>query len=304
MHTGSLKTWALALTFWLALHTSSLRAQIFTNDLPLQAVTTGSNPVDFEFRSDGTLIAKGNYGVGSLLSGDQGAGTRLLWFPELAAFRAGYVDGSEWNSSNIGQYSVAFGHNTTASGPYSTALGEGSSATGTASTAMGKAYATGTYSTAIGGATASGTYSLAIGGSYAGGYSSMATGSSYASGDNSTAMGNGTASGYGALAFAYGIAVGHYSMAFGLSTTASGYASTASGLYTTAAASLSFAIGTYNVGGGNATTWVPTDPLFEIGNGTSTTASDALVVYKNGNAILQGTLQVAPGGDIPMYTGE
>jgi len=28
---------------------SSLKAQIFTNDLPLQAVTTGSNPVDSNF---------------------------------------------------------------------------------------------------------------------------------------------------------------------------------------------------------------------------------------------------------------
>jgi hypothetical protein len=33
------------------------------------------------------------------------------------------------------------------------------------------------------------------------------------------------------------------------------------------------------------------------------TPSDALVVYKNGNATLSGTLTVAPGGDIPMFTG-
>ena len=59
-----------------------------------------------------------------------------------------------------------------------------------------------------------------------------------------------------------------------------------------------------------------TDPLFEVGNGSgsrfdnppignpdATGPSDALVVYKNGNAVLQGTLQVAPGGDIPMYSG-
>ncbi len=116
MHNGALKKWALALTFWLALHTASLRAQIFTNDLPLQAVTTGTDPVDFEFRADGTLIAKGNSGVGTLLSGDQGAGTRLLWFANLSAFRAGTVSGTNWDLANIGQYSIAAGGDTLASG--------------------------------------------------------------------------------------------------------------------------------------------------------------------------------------------
>src|ERR1700735_2724616 len=97
MHNGALRKMALALTFWLALHVSSLRAQIFTNDLPLQASTTGTNPVDFEFRADGTLIAKGNSGVGTLLSTDQGAGTRMIWYPALTAFRAGDVNGTQWN---------------------------------------------------------------------------------------------------------------------------------------------------------------------------------------------------------------
>jgi hypothetical protein len=50
--------------------------------------------------------------------------------------------------------------------------------------------------------------------------------------------------------------------------------------------------------------------LFEIGNGT-TKPSDALVVYKNGDIVMtgtsvicSGTLTVAPGGDIPMFTGQ
>lgn len=79
---------------------------------------------------------------------------------------------------------------------------------------------------------------------------------------------------------------------------------------------MSFAVGCFNVGSTNsasADTWIPTDPLFEVGNGASSSCdngnpyatglSDAFVVYKNGNAALQGTLDVAPGGDIPPYTG-
>lgn len=96
---------------------------------------------------------------------------------------------------------------------------------------------------------------------------------------------------------------GLYSFSFGSDTFATGSYTTAYGANTSAQSYFSFVLGTYNVGGGSKTTWVATDPIFEIGNGTSSTPSDAMVVYKNGNAILQGVLQVAPGGDIPMYTG-
>jgi len=282
MHNGALRKMALALTLWLALHMSSLKAQIFTNDLPLQAVTTGSNPVDFEFRSDGTLIAKGNFGVGSLGSGDEGAGTRMLWFPSLGAFRAGGVDGTQWDQDNIGQYSAAFGYKTTASAYYSMAWGRQTGAFGMCSTASG-AY------------------------SWAGNFLDLVMGGwSSANGGHSTAIGTwSTASGYGSVALGGGdTASGSSSTVIGNGNTASGYYATASGRYTTASAYNSFVTGTYNVGGGSSTAWVSTDPLFEIGNGTSSTPSDALVVYKNGNGILQGTLQIAPGGDIPMYTGD
>src|SRR3989339_50748 len=53
----------------------------------------------------------------------------------------------------------------------------------------------------------------------------------------------------------------------------------------------SFALGRYNVGGGNSTSWVATDPLFEIGMGTgSSTRLNALTVFKNGNAKIAGTV--------------
>ena len=59
-----------------------------------------------------------------------GAGTRLMWYPAKAAIRAGGVSGVEWNETNIGQYSTAFGRNTIASGQYSTSFGVGSTVTG------------------------------------------------------------------------------------------------------------------------------------------------------------------------------
>ena len=287
MHNGALRKMALALTFWLALHVSSLRAQVFTNDLPLQANTTGTNPVDFEFRADGTLIALGNYGVGSLLSGDQGGGTRMLWFPSLAAFRAGGVSGSGdyagyWNQSNIGPYSVAFGLNNLVSGNYSSGFGLANRVIGGTATAFG------------GGNLASGPCSTAIGQ-----WNS-------AIGDISTAIGMfNTATGtYSTASGAYNTSSGYGATTIGGGNTASGMYSTASGYYTQANAYVSFAMGYYNIGGGSPNTWVSTDPLFEIGNGTPTTPSDALIVYKNGNVAAQGVITAAPGGDIPMYTGE
>ena len=67
----------------------------------------------------------------------QGAGRRMMWYPGKAAFRVGYVNGTQWDQNNIGTYSFASGYGTTASQGYSTAMGFFSNATGAASTAMG-----------------------------------------------------------------------------------------------------------------------------------------------------------------------
>lgn len=62
-------------------------------------------------------------------------------------------------------------------------------------------------------------------------------------------------------------------------------------------------MGAYNVGGGNTTSWVATDPLFEVGNGSQSHKSDALLLDKSGNLKVNTVTVTAPGGDIPMYTG-
>ncbi|MBI3459179.1 tail fiber domain-containing protein [Candidatus Azambacteria bacterium] len=137
-----------------------------------------------EFRlsldTDGGIIAKGIFKSGVDL-GASGSGTRFIWYPKKAAFRAGYVDGNQWNDANIGNYSTAMGYSTIASGTMSTAMGEFTIASGTISTAMGGfTTASGNYSTAMGYSTkASGDYSSTAMGYY-----------TTASGDTSTAMGH------------------------------------------------------------------------------------------------------------------
>src|SRR5687767_2134518 len=53
----------------------------------------------------------------------EGAGTRMMWYPNKAAFRAGQVNGTQWDAANIGEWSVAIGQNARASGSNSTAFG-------------------------------------------------------------------------------------------------------------------------------------------------------------------------------------
>ncbi|MBT3349380.1 hypothetical protein HN954_04980 [bacterium] len=121
---------------------------------------------------------------------------------------------------------------------------------------------------------ASGVFSVAFGlDATASGYDAVAFGhDTTASGIISVAFGNSTT------------ASGHYSTAFGVDTTASGNHSTALGYNTAANGYSTVALGRYNVGGGTATSWVATDPLFEIGIGTAPSSrANALTVLKNGN---------------------
>jgi len=107
------------------------------------------------------------------------------------------------------------------------------------------------------------------------GVGSFATGvNTIASGLSSTATGRDTR------------ASGNYSTTMGTSTTASGNISTAMGTDTTAQAFASLVIGRFNIISGTTDSWVSTDPLFVIGNGTGPGAGDlsnALTVLKSGN---------------------
>jgi hypothetical protein len=213
----------------------------------------------------------------------QGAGTRMMWYPDKAALRVGRVTDKQWDKDSIGLYSIAMGINITAKADYSFAMGYETIASGDNSTAMGiNSKAIGRYSTAMGfGTTASGWTST-----------SMGSGTT-ASGNTSTVMGGGTT------------ASGENSTAMGHGTTASGYASTAMGSNTTAPSSYETVIGRYNTDytptSPNSWSWSEGDRLFVVGNGSSNVhRSNALTILKNGNtgigmAVPLTTLHIKPG---------
>ncbi len=240
------------------------------------------------------------------------------------------------NTKASGGTSVAFGGTTTASGTVSTAFGNGTTASNTAATSFGSGtVASGTSSTSFGlNTTASGNNSLSSGvnstssgiASFAGGSGSNSIGfASLAFGENDTARGiNSIAIGDNAIAngpnsIAIGTTVdasGSFSNAFGQNTEASGLNATSFGLLTNASGfystvfgfntnSLSYnetTFGSYNTSytPNSTNSFNPVDRLFGIGNGTSNALrSDALIIYKSGDAILNGqlTLSTGPGGD-------
>lgn len=152
----------------------------------------------------GALLAGEGPGVPIPATG----GKRLLWAPQQAAVRAGAVSGDQWGEQKLGQYSAAFGNNTTASAEGAFAAGVGSSATGAAAVAIGRDNAAGNDgAVALGRANvASGQLSVALGSSStASGTSAIAIGSSaQATGGRSVAIGTGasTAGQLGAIVIA------------------------------------------------------------------------------------------------------
>ena len=179
-----------------------------------------------------------------------GAGTRMMWYPQKAAFRVGYVEGTEWDKDNIGFQSFAAGYNTKASGSYSVSLGARTTASGEYSTTMGE---------------------LTV-----------------ASGTLSTSMGDQTRA-FGYAATSMGVftrAIGDYSTSTGNNTTATGNNSATIGLGTVSRSFSSFSVGMYNdsISGSTTNASVATDPLFIIGNGSGdATRRNAMIVLKNGN---------------------
>ncbi len=213
---------------------------------------------------DGTdgLLVTGMYGSGATTE-ISGGGTRMFFNPGKAAFRAGYVSGSQWDDATIGGYSFASGYNTQASGDFSTAMGFSTTASGIRSTAMGESSAaSGNFSTAIGdNATASGNSSTAMG------YFTTA------SGGLSTALGDNT------------IASGNYSTAMGYVTTASGAMSTAMGRNTTASGAVSTAMGSNTTASGFASTAMGTYASTNLQQGSFVLGDYSTITVMNSSAI-------------------
>jgi hypothetical protein len=78
-----------------------------------------------------------------------GAGNRFMYYPMKVVFRAGYVDGTQWDNANVGSYSFAFGYNPIARSPATCAIGDGVIAGGWISTAFGNSTITKGYSSFV-----------------------------------------------------------------------------------------------------------------------------------------------------------
>jgi hypothetical protein len=269
------------------------------------SLTQSSPALTFALDGNGVLMSNGTEnGTSVLTSGEEGAGTRFLWYPGKGAIRAGGVTGTDWDDSQIGAYSTAFGLDTIAANEGTVAIGYDDAA-----------YAGWSAGVAIGG-NCLGNDGVALGNYAVTNWSSVAIGGYVnATGSGATVLGwNSTATGGGSIAMGINdYATGNEATAIGNNAQAYGDESCSLGETLHADSYCSLAVGVCNVGGGNATTWVATDPLFEVGNGGNPGGgagnlsiyanSDAFVVYKNGSATFQGPVTVAAGGDIPMFTG-
>ena len=266
---------------------------------------------------DGSLLAAGTNGATPV----SGGGSRLMWVPAKSSFRAGFVDGGQWDDGNIGNRSMALGYNTTAFGDFSTAIGISTNADGMYSTAMGGSTnangnfstamgsntdATGDYTTSMGANTsANGTYSVAMGESSTanGNYSTAMGEATTANGNYATSMGNGTmANGDYSTAMGSGsLATGNYSFAFGeQGSLASGEASIAAGTATFASFADAAAFGIATTASGNAAT--------AFGNG-STASGDYSTAFGSGtqssgeNSTAMGSGNTDASGNSSMATG-
>ncbi len=147
-------TWGSVSQPW----TQSVNDIFLTDGITQPALHVGIGTTTPEFKltlvNDAGILATGIFSSGIILPNGLGAGSRLIWYPRKAAFRAGYVSSTQWDDANMGNYSAALGKNSTASGNYSVVGGGDTN------------LASGQYSNVIGGQTntASGDYSAITGG--------------------------------------------------------------------------------------------------------------------------------------------
>ena len=209
-----------------------------------------------------------------------GSGRRMMWYPDKAAFRSGYVAGTHWNRDSIGSFSTAVGINTKATGHASFAAGNETSAAGNSTIALGYL-------------------------SQANGYVAIAIGNDVKSfGSGSLATG------------AYSYATGDYSMCAGLGTLSGGYGSFSSGVSTSAKAYGSFVTGSENDVSDNPSPMNPAadDRIFQVGNGFPPVLSNAVTILRNGNTgigntdpfyklDISGRVRIRSGGDNSSTAG-
>ncbi|MEO0899783.1 MAG: tail fiber domain-containing protein [Bacteroidota bacterium] len=262
-----------------------------------------------------------NFLIGENLTG---SGFKMIYYAQKGAFRVGYLNNpfggynynKFWDYDSVGFYSFAAGQNSRAKGFGSFAFGSFGWADGSGSVAFfGQARGNNSYT--FGGSSrgrgsftvegvadeeggiamygyTGGRYGVSIGGGTTGlGASSSREDYAIAIGWNSDARGQasialGPSDAYGYNAFSTGWvteARGNYSSTFGYQTNSYPYAS--------------MALGRFNVITGDSASWVNSDPIFMIGDGTSNgNRSNSFIIQKNGQTAIgynapTGMLQVS-----------
>jgi len=233
-----------------------------------------------------------------------GQGSKMMWIPELSAFRAGAIgnvstsqytsqgDSTIWNMDSIGLFSFAGGYQNISKGIGSTAFGAHNASRGWFTNTLGyENVAIGELSTAIG-------------------HDNYCTGNTcFAFGVNNvveSTLGIALGSNNVLSGDFYMFASGNLNSCLAFCAQAHGYKNTVSGLYGAAIGANHIVQSSYGVSLGNnsinnssyctivgaanvaqpewsASTWKLSDPIFIVGNGhTDQMRSNALVVLKNG----------------------
>ena len=239
-------------------------------------------------------ISKYDFVIGSTHLNDLGKiehDNKLFFDKSKGAFRAGGVEGSEWDENNRGEYSIALGKNGKASGDNSVALGNTNIVQGENSIAFG------------------------IGNNVLKNLSQAIGVCNYTHNDYAIALGsmNAVAADNAAAFGISNIIQGYYGVAIGLGNRVSDTLSVAIGQYNETYAEFSVAMGnnlkTYSgheiVLGRYNTSYTPisqndwdeADPLFTLGNGTVQESSNALTIYKNGK------MNINDAYDMPIADG-
>jgi hypothetical protein len=187
------------------------------NDSVLAVSKSGVNLL--RLNNDAAFVVRGTAGSGAIPA--TGSGVRMMWFPNLYAFRVGKVDSfgsAYWDLANVGTGSVGLGENVRASGNNSFAANLATTASGDESVALGN------------NGTASGDRSFSFNGT-ASGVGAVAIGSgAQATNDDALAMGpSSIAGGLASIVIGPSIANGSFGVAIGLQNSASGNFSVAIG---------------------------------------------------------------------------
>ena len=254
----------------------------------------------------------------------EGGGSRMLWYAQKAAFRAGLVSNTQWDKDSIGRFSFASGIHNKAKGEASFAMGSSNSSIGVNSTVFGfnsissgfASFSTGANNTATGdfsvvggilnrssgrGATSFGEINSSTGElSFSWGNSSTASGlMAMALGNFAEARSTlSTAIGYGA------VAQGGWSFAVGYRANTSAQLSAAIGWGVKSRSQGSVVVGMFNDTSN-------TNRVFEVGNGSDENVrSNALTILNNGNIGIGTTNPTRPlsfqpfiGEKILLYPG-